>query len=348
MPFKDGFEQGFGRVDLVHTTGVILDGPRQLVSQSRSNFGNYLTEDCSSLAGWTLHTTGTAGITQLTIGEGGTANPAGSAAFQFSTGATINSYCALNRTLANLPASYGVGQLLALPNVNENPANAFQLAIQNTVDGRVLNLLFSANHISVLDYNGDAHLLSHHSPTYVCENWIENKANGDGTNTVSLLQGTEFIASVAVTMQTQSNPGMVYMQQRNTANAAQGSQLLALWLGDTQYPDAGLLQGAPWSVPFDAQAVNFQFEVEDVCNDVVMGTDFTAALIHNGTEVAMTLVDLGTVGRGIIDFTKPVRLFGATPARTIAQNDTLAYKCHMLNGKFMAVVGVTMQPVTVY
>ena len=142
MSFREGFGNldgtaDFSRVDTTHSENIIQDA-RQLVCQSRSNGNTYLTETCTSLGAWTVHTGGTASVTQETTGEGGTDNPSGTSSFTFSTGATLNSYCAANLTLASLPASYGVWIETALTNVSANPEDAFQLAIQNTVDGRVL------------------------------------------------------------------------------------------------------------------------------------------------------------------------------------------------------------------
>lgn len=351
--FSDGFSKpdgtaDFSRVDMTYTTGVILD-PRGVVTQSRSNGGTYLTEDCSSLVGaWTVHTGGTASVTQVTLGEGGTANPAGSSAFNLSTGATENSYCALNRTVAEIPASYGTFLLLALPSVSTYPNDALQLTIQNTVDGRILNLLFYAGEISIGDDSDNFHSLSSHDPTYGDENWIENHDNGDETNTVALWQGGQYVASQTITMPTQSNPGMVYLQQQSGVTPNQQSQIQGLNIGATQLPDNGLLQGVPYTVPFNAQAVMFEFKVEDVCNGIVLGTDFTAAAIHNSTETTLTLTEVAADGLGVVDYTKPDRVFRATLVTSVSQGDTLAYKCHMLNGKLMAIHEVSFDLQSIY
>jgi hypothetical protein len=349
--FSDGFSNpdgtpDFSKVDMTYTTGVILDA-RGLVTQSRDNGGTYLVDDCSDLNVWTLHTGGTASIVQQTMGEEGTDNPAGSTVFNLATGSTEGSYCALNRTIAAIPASYGVFLLLAA-SASTYPNDALQLTIQTTVDTRILNLLLYSGQISVGDDSDNFHSLSTHCPAYACENWIENKDNGDGTNTVSLWQGTEFVGSQTIVMPTQSNPGMVYLQQQSGITPNQQSQVQGLNIGATQLPDAGLLQGIPYTVPFNAQAVNFAFKIEDVSDSIILGIDFTAAVIHNGTEIALTLSDHGTDGMGVVDFTKPVRVFKSSLTASVAQNDTLAYKCHLLDGKLMAVHEVSFDLESIY
>ena len=63
MSFREGFGNldgtaDFSRVDTTHSEGIIQDA-RQLVCQSRSNGNTYLTETCTSLGAWTVHTGGT-------------------------------------------------------------------------------------------------------------------------------------------------------------------------------------------------------------------------------------------------------------------------------------------------
>jgi hypothetical protein len=348
MAFTDGFHDN-SKIDIVHSTGYLFDA-RQLVCQSRSQGTTYMAEYCTSLGAWNVHTGGTASIDAIVIGQGGTNNPAGSAAFQFSTGATLNSQCAISQALPILPVSYGVFVLFALPAVDDQTGDALNVVIQDSISNKAMSLLFCKDEVLIGAADGSYASLSTHSPPYICENWFENKSNDDGTNTISLWQGAQFISSVTLILPTgpAANAGLVYISQQSATTPNQISQIAGMNIGITQLPDAGLVQSVPYVVPFNAQAINVLFKVEDVCNDVVLGTDFTAALIINGVEQSITLLDLGSYGFGIIDYTKPVRYFWGGMTAAIAQGATIAYKAHMLNGKFMAILSVSFELTSIY
>jgi hypothetical protein len=351
MSFSDSFES-FSQINTEFSDNYIADA-RQLVCQTRNRGSDFLAGTMTNLGQWSVKTNGSASVCIVSPGEEGTANPAGISGYQLSTGGTIGSACEISMKLAELKADYGIFMMPGLSANSGNVQDALSILAQNTVDNTVLNLLYYSG--GLLVQNGAGYTsLSTHAPTVECEWWVEVLSNAPGNLTINLYAGTQLVSTetIVAAIGDPANAGNVSISQLNGATANQVSQLGGINIGITQLPDDAVIQSTPYTLQFNASALNLTFLVEDVCDDVVLGTDFTAQIGVGATPAwtPLVLTDRGAWYEGIIDFTKPVRVFTApyAPSEAISAGTPIVYKAHMLNGKFMALLGVTMVPTSIY
>ena len=348
MSFCDGFEDA-SKINAAMSSGYMLD-PRGLVCQTRSQGGTYLTEQFTNLTNWTQLRGGSATVDIVNTEQGGTDNPAGVTAANLMTGPTENSECIIRRTIQSLPASYGIMALIALVNNSGNVADALGITVQNAVNNKILSLLYYAGGLLLGSADGSYQCVSTHSNTALCEWWLEVKDKPDGTLTLGVYAGTQFISSTTVTppVGNPASAGLIQISQMSAATPNQQSWIGELNVGATQLPDDMTLQGVNYTARYNASSANLSFLVEDVCDEITLDTDFTAQISQNGAWTTVALSDAGSKFNGIIDYTKPVREFTGVFSGPIKQGDALAYKAHLLNGKFGAVERASMQLTAIY
>jgi hypothetical protein len=358
MSLSDGF-QNTALLNAGLSSGYGWDAQRRVVFPTRSHGENYLSEPWPNTNLWGGSASGSATRKWISPGAGGTGNDAQNNGVQFDTGSAVGSAVWYARVIPHLPTDYGLFMLPALTSVSAHMEDSLWLQAQNTVVNKALVMNLNASGVYVTDSAGVNHLLATHSPPYVCETWVELKANTDGTTRVRLYQGTQPNGETTVTLATgnPANAGLVMFQQRSGITPNQSSQLFQVNIGDTQLNDDCFLAWNPIQAPYDAQSVNILFAVEDVSANIVLNTDLWCDIqIHDTTFIRTHLTELqldptdsaALPWLGVLDFTKPVRLFCGVLPVSISQGWDVLPRVRLLNGKMGAFIGFLMQLRSIY
>lgn len=350
MAFSDDY-QNTSRINTTASLKYLApNGSWQVACPSRTQGGTYMVEAFNNINAWVPHTGGTASIGVVASGH---ADPAIGNAVQLSTGSTNNSDCRLDRTLANIPSSFGLMiQMAHIGPVSSTYQDMARVFAQINGSNKYLEILIDKTKL-LIAYNGGYDAFYDVSGfTDYWEQWWEVIDNQDGTHTIQLWAGTELKQSKALTLPTgnSANGGLLELQQ-NSGNLNNRVLRVANFnIGISQLPDDMLLQSVAYTAPYNGTSVTALMEVENTSNDVIIGTDFTAEIsIDNGANWnSLTLTDMGELCKGNIDYTKSVRLVKGTHTATIPAGTKIILRQRSWNGKFLVLHGYSINVTSIY
>lgn len=343
--FRDGFDT---QNKIAGGNGYYWDS-RQLVEPIRAKGQTHFAKNFSDMNGIAVHVDGSAAMGIINPQSG---DPALASALQLATGANPGSDCRAQWTVNGIGPNFGV---LLIPRLNAVDAgNPLCLEVQ-AANLKMLRVEFAPGSVRVFQ-DGAWQPLATHGGDYWTEWWIEVGDIGNGQHCVELWAGTELIELRTGVLPTGNVAGLVTLQQKNASAANRVSQVAALHIGLTQTPGDLVLQGAAWQASVPADIITLEFDVEDICNGVVLNEDFQAEVTigTSGVWRPVTLADMGVTRKGKVDKTKDVRKFvGQYDWKTatgisIEAGWPIAYRVKSFNGKMYALASAGIDLTSVY
>lgn len=333
---------------------ITLPSGYQVVTPSRSNGSTYLSEQFDSLSAWTKHTGSDATITDVASGF---PDPAIGNVAKFYTGTGVGVDCRLDKTLTSLPTSYSLALQASFPgNLSTSPSDSFVTTFQNTVDNKYLQIL--QNNHSLLVGHMVSGSLAYYQPidpsSYgpYWEQWWKNADNGDGSNTISLYAGTEFVTSNTILLPTgsPSTKGLVELQQNSNVQTGLIADVGVLNIGVSQFADNITLTSTAYTTTYGGTGISFLAFVENTDGSLVVNTDYMVDIsINNGSSwVTPTLTDIGEFCKGSIDYTKSVRIFEGVVTESIPLGSKVIFRQRSANNKLFALHGYDYQIPSTY
>lgn len=333
-------------INASYSQGFTFETGRQLLSQLRSNYKTFLESNFSAASFPTGWSGGASGTGRNYIVASGLSDPNVQSALQFETGGNIGSDSRLSRKLSYLPQGYGIMWLVGLTSVGSNMEDSAVLNIQNTVDNKALLLYHNSTGLFVQDASGKKVILSSHWNSVACEWWIQNKQNANGTNTITVYGGTEWAgeATVVLPAGNPANAGLVQIQQLSGVTKDRYSRTFMLDIGLTQLVDDMTVMWNAWKAPVSAQGVAITLQVEDVSKKMMVNNNFVVEIqVNNGAFQKVNLANMGAVGWGVVDPTKPVYLVTGALKASIAAGQNIVVRVKTGGGILMPIEGMTLR-----